>query len=58
MSLLALSPKASLLKEKLEKFVNERCIPSEKEYEEHINQFSGKDRWTSGKSSFQLNSCV
>ena len=47
MSLLALSPKASILKEKLEKFVNERCIPGEKEYEEHINQFNGSDRWTS-----------
>ena len=46
MSLLALSPKAAALKEKLEKFVNERCIPAEKEYEDHINQFSGKDRWT------------
>ena len=47
MSLLALSPQSSILKEKLEKFVTERCIPGEKEYEEHINQFSGTDRWTS-----------
>ena len=47
MSLLALSPKATILKEKLEKFVTERCIPGEKEYEEHINQFYGADRWTS-----------
>ena len=39
MSLLALSPQASISKEKLEKFVTERCIPGEKEYEEHINQF-------------------
>jgi len=45
MSLLALSPQASVLKEKLEKFVTERCIPGEKEYEEHINQFNGSDRW-------------
>ena len=45
MSLLTLSPKASTLKEKLEKFVNERCIPAEEEYEHHINQFYAKDRW-------------
>eukprot|EP00579_Thalassiosira_antarctica_P021805 CAMPEP_0201958400 /NCGR_PEP_ID=MMETSP0904-20121228/5574_1 /ASSEMBLY_ACC=CAM_ASM_000553 /TAXON_ID=420261 /ORGANISM="Thalassiosira antarctica, Strain CCMP982" /LENGTH=441 /DNA_ID=CAMNT_0048503735 /DNA_START=118 /DNA_END=1443 /DNA_ORIENTATION=+ len=46
MSLLALSPTASALKEKLEAFVNERCIPAEKEYERHIAQFSGTDRWS------------
>lgn len=45
MSLLSLSPNASTLKEKLEKFVNERCIPAEKEYEHHINQFYAEDRW-------------
>ena len=46
MSLLHLSPKASALKEKLEEFVNERCIPAEEEYERHVAQFSGADRWT------------
>lgn len=46
MSLLSLSPKASSLNDKLEKFVNERCIPAEEEYERHIAQFSGADRWT------------
>jgi acyl-CoA dehydrogenase len=45
MSLLALSPTASVLKDKLEKFVNERCIPAEIEYEHHIDQYSGVDRW-------------
>jgi acyl-CoA dehydrogenase len=45
MSLLALSPTASILKDKLEKFVNERCIPAEIEYEDHIDQYSGVDRW-------------
>jgi acyl-CoA dehydrogenase len=47
MSLFALSPKASALKEKLETFVNERCIPAESEYERHIARFAGADRWTS-----------
>mmetsp|Transcript_42838 Transcript_42838/g.89842 ORF Transcript_42838/g.89842 Transcript_42838/m.89842 type:complete len:458 (-) Transcript_42838:448-1821(-) len=47
MSLLALSSKASTLQEKLIKFVNERCIPAEKEYEDHIAKFAGADRWTS-----------
>ena len=46
MSLLALSPEASALRERLEKFVNERCIPAEEEYDRHIAQFSGPDRWT------------
>lgn len=47
MSLLALSPTASALKQKLDKFVNERCIPAEKEYDDHVDQFAGADRWTS-----------
>lgn len=46
MSLLALSPAASSLKEKLEKFVEERCIPAETECERHVAKFSGSDRWT------------
>jgi acyl-CoA dehydrogenase len=47
MSLLSLSPEASALKGRLEKFVNERCIPAEDECDRHIAQFSGPDRWTS-----------
>lgn len=47
MSLLSLSPGASILRDKLEKFVNDSCIPAEEEYERHISQFSGADRWTS-----------
>jgi alkylation response protein AidB-like acyl-CoA dehydrogenase len=46
MSLLALSPEASALKERLEKFVDERCIPAEDEYDRHVARFSGSDRWT------------
>jgi len=46
MSLLALSPKAEALKVKLEKFVTQRCIPAEKDYERHVAQFSGADRWS------------
>ena len=46
MSLLALPPNVAALKEKLEKFVNERCIPAEKDYERHIEKFSGADRWS------------
>jgi len=46
MSLHALSPTASTLKAKLESFVNKRCIPAEKIYDEHISKFAGADRWT------------
>ena len=46
MSLLSLSPKASALKDKLETFVNECCIPAEEEYVQHVAQFSGAGRWT------------
>mmetsp|Transcript_16592 Transcript_16592/g.33373 ORF Transcript_16592/g.33373 Transcript_16592/m.33373 type:complete len:447 (+) Transcript_16592:223-1563(+) len=46
MSLHALSPTASALKTKLESFVNTRCIPAEKIYDEHISKFAGGDRWT------------
>jgi len=44
-SLLRLSPKAAKLKEKLEIFVRERCIPAEREYDDHVAQFHGADRW-------------
>lgn len=46
MSLHALSPTASTLKAKLEAFVNDRCIPAEQLYDEHIAKFTGANRWT------------
>ena len=46
MSLHALSPTAYSLKTKLEAFVNKRCIPAERAYDDHISKFSGEDRWT------------
>ena len=46
MSLQSLSPKASALKERLERFVEEKCIPAEAEYDEHISKFTGNQRWT------------
>ncbi|KAL3822993.1 hypothetical protein ACHAXA_008133 [Cyclostephanos tholiformis] len=45
-SLLDLSPQVSALKDKLETFVNERCIPAEGDYECHVAKFSGADRWS------------
>jgi acyl-CoA dehydrogenase len=46
MSLQSLSPSAASLKLKLEQFVNQRCIPAEQEYENHISQYAGHDRWS------------
>ncbi|KAL7451031.1 hypothetical protein ACHAWC_002872, partial [Mediolabrus comicus] len=46
MSLQSLSPTAASLKLKLEQFVNQRCIPAEQEYENHISQYAGQDRWS------------
>ncbi|KAL7536768.1 hypothetical protein ACHAWF_005557 [Thalassiosira exigua] len=46
MSLSSLSPEASSLKEALERFVSERCVPAEPECEAHVAKFSGPDRWT------------
>src|SRR6056300_677911 len=46
MSLQSLSPTVASLKLKLEQFVNTRCIPAEQEYENHISQFAGQDRWS------------
>ncbi|KAL7448573.1 hypothetical protein ACHAWC_000737, partial [Mediolabrus comicus] len=46
MSLQSLSPSAASLKSKLEQFVNQRCIPAEQEYENHISQYAGQDRWS------------
>ncbi len=36
MSLLSLRPEVEALREKLETFVEEECIPAEEEYEEHM----------------------
>ena len=41
-----LRPEVAALKRKLEIFVNERCIPCEHLYEEHVAQFHGADRWS------------
>lgn len=48
MSLLTLSSEASDLRKRLHAFVHERCIPAEKEFEEHISKLSGPDRWREG----------
>lgn len=44
--LLSLSPAASALKVTLDAFVMEHCYPAEEEYELHMAQRHGKDRWT------------
>ena len=46
MSLLSLRPEVEALREKLQVFVEEECIPAEEEYEEHMKGRSGSDRWT------------
>jgi len=46
MSLLSLRPEAEALREKLQIFVEEECIPAEEEYEEHMKGRSGRERWT------------
>uniref|UniRef100_A0A7S2U6D4 Acyl-CoA dehydrogenase n=1 Tax=Attheya septentrionalis TaxID=420275 RepID=A0A7S2U6D4_9STRA len=45
-ALMHLSPEAAQLKEVLERFVREECVPAEKEYDAHVAQFSGAARWT------------
>ena len=45
-SLLYLRPEVAALKETLEQFVREECIPAESQYEHHIAQRHGKHRWT------------
>lgn len=45
MSLLLLSPELYELKLKLDKFVQEQCIPAEREYELHMENRVGDDRW-------------
>ena len=41
-----LRPEVEALRVKLEWFVEERCIPAEKLYEEHVSSFHGDDRWS------------
>ena len=41
-----LSPPIQKLKEKLEKFVIEKCQPAERIYEQHLQNRIGKQRWT------------
>ena len=41
-----LSPKVQELKEKLEAFVLDKCQPAEIEYEKHLENLAGKERWT------------
>lgn len=48
MSLLTLSSKASDLQVKLQAFVQEKCVPAETEFDEHISKLSGEDRWSEG----------
>jgi acyl-CoA dehydrogenase len=45
-SLETLSPEVQILKEKLEIFVKEKCQPAEIEFEQHLENRIGKDRWT------------
>jgi len=45
MSLQHLRPEVATLKRLLEEFVEEKCIPAEKIYEEHMKKLHGPDRW-------------
>jgi len=45
-SLSYLRPEVAALKQVLDKFVEEECIPAEKEFEEHIQKRTGAARWT------------
>lgn len=36
----------TILKRKLEAFVQDHCIPAELEYEKHLENRIGADRWT------------
>jgi acyl-CoA dehydrogenase len=46
MSLSRLSPEVQEIKSKLDKFVLQRCQPAEIEYENHLKNRMGRDRWT------------
>ena len=45
-SLQQLSPQVAALQAKLETFVQDQCEPAEKEYEEHMKNRVGGDRWS------------
>lgn len=45
-SLQFLRPEVACLKERLERFVEEECIPAEAEFHEHLVDRHGTDRWT------------
>eukprot|EP00547_Thalassionema_nitzschioides_P003637 CAMPEP_0194213040 /NCGR_PEP_ID=MMETSP0156-20130528/13340_1 /TAXON_ID=33649 /ORGANISM="Thalassionema nitzschioides, Strain L26-B" /LENGTH=435 /DNA_ID=CAMNT_0038940983 /DNA_START=32 /DNA_END=1336 /DNA_ORIENTATION=- len=45
MSLSRLTPEIEALKLKLDKFVKERCQPAEREYDFHMKDRVGRDRW-------------
>jgi acyl-CoA dehydrogenase len=44
-SLSYLRPEVAALQTKLQAFVNDECIPAEVEYDAHMQQRHGKDRW-------------
>lgn len=46
MSLLRLSPEIEAIKVKLDKFVKDRCQPAEREFDLHLKNRAGRDRWT------------
>lgn len=46
MSLEELAPEVQALKDKLDAFVKDHCIPAEAEFEMHIKSRFGEDRWT------------
>ena len=45
-SLQFLRPEVARLKERLDRFVEEECIPAEAEFHAHLQGRHGKDRWT------------
>lgn len=45
-SLTALRPEVAELKKRLDRFVEEECIPAEADFVAHMNDRHGKDRWT------------
>ena len=45
-SLSYLRPEVAALKAKLDRFVQEECIPAEREFEQHMKSRHGNDRWT------------
>lgn len=45
-ALKSLRPQVAQLKERLDRFVQEECIPSEAEYTAHLQSRHGKDRWS------------